>query len=477
MAKPGRGRPATPSGSGSGSSPSRSRSRSSTGSDSRSSSRSRSRSRSSSSSPSRTASSRSRSPPPQRKSILISNLFVYSPAEGPKRGRSPPLQSKKTSPPPRKTSPIPESRVLHVDQLSRNVNEAHLKEIFIEEEGRGLEKRREMEEEGKSKEEVMVEGMKKNRGGRKMVDDRRGNFGEVVNVRLVMDHAVNLSRGFGYVEFKIRTDAEKALAYMDGGQIDGNVVRAKFTLPERKKVSPPPKVVPTVSKRDAPKIDNVGADVEKDGPKRQREPSPRRKPHSPLRRRSPIARRGGSPRREPDSPLRRRVDSPVRRRGESPYHRGETPPRRRPASPGRGRSPSSPPRRNRSPARASPRRIRGSPIRRRSPIPPRRRVSLHAVPPLLDELEVRPEGLLLIVDAAALLFEGLCVHVQDQSLHGEVEHQFQGVGGRHLTQIPLVHARSVGRRVSRSRSPRRPLRGRSTSNSSSSSSPPPPRKP
>ncbi|GMP51834.1 hypothetical protein CsSME_00017909 [Camellia sinensis var. sinensis] len=188
-----------------------------------------------------------------------------------------------------------------------------------------------------------------------------------------MDHAVNLSRGFGYVEFKIRTDAEKALAYMDGGQIDGNVVRAKFTLPERKKVSPPPKVVPTVSKRDAPKIDNVGADVEKDGPKRQREPSPRRKPHSPLRRRSPIARRGGSPRREPDSPLRRRVDSPVRRRGESPYHRGETPPRRRPASPGRGRSPSSPPRRNRSPARASPRRIRGSPIRRRSPIPPRRR--------------------------------------------------------------------------------------------------------
>ncbi|GMP51835.1 hypothetical protein CsSME_00017909 [Camellia sinensis var. sinensis] len=218
MAKPGRGRPATPSGSGSGSSPSRSRSRSSTGSDSRSSSRSRSRSRSSSSSPSRTASSRSRSPPPQRK----------SPAEGPKRGRSPPLQSKKTSPPPRKTSPIPESRVLHVDQLSRNVNEAHLKEIF-------------------------------------------SNFGEVVNVRLVMDHAVNLSRGFGYVEFKIRTDAEKALAYMDGGQIDGNVVRAKFTLPERKKVSPPPKVVPTVSKRDAPKIDNVGADVEKDGPKRQRE--------------------------------------------------------------------------------------------------------------------------------------------------------------------------------------------------------------
>jgi RNA-binding protein with serine-rich domain 1 len=36
---------------------------------------------------------------------------------------------------------------------------------------------------------------------------------------------------------------------------------------------------------------------------------------------------------------------------ESPYRRGETPPRRRPASPARGRSPSSPPRRYRSPLR------------------------------------------------------------------------------------------------------------------------------
>ncbi|KAF7140624.1 hypothetical protein RHSIM_Rhsim06G0238800 [Rhododendron simsii] len=220
MAKPGRGRPATPSGSGSGSSrsPSRSRSRS-TGSDSRSSSRSRSHSRSvSSSSVSRSASSRSRSPPPQRK----------SPVEGAKRGRSPPPQSKKISPPPRKPSPVLQSLELHVDQLSRNVNEAHLREIF-------------------------------------------SNFGDVVKVRLAMDSAVNLSKGYGYVEFKMRADAEKAQIYMDGAQIDGNVVRAKFTLPERKKVSPPPKVVAAASKKDGPKIDAVGADVEKGGPKRPRE--------------------------------------------------------------------------------------------------------------------------------------------------------------------------------------------------------------
>ncbi|XP_021618032.1 serine/arginine-rich splicing factor SR45 [Manihot esculenta] len=57
------------------------------------------------------------------------------------------------------------------------------------------------------------------------------NFGEVVHVELAIDHTVNLPKGYGYVELKARADAEKALIYMDGTQIDGNVVRARFTLP------------------------------------------------------------------------------------------------------------------------------------------------------------------------------------------------------------------------------------------------------
>ena len=36
---------------------------------------------------------------------------------------------------------------------------------------------------------------------------------------------VNLPRGFAYVEFKEREDAEKARIHMDGGQLDGNVLR------------------------------------------------------------------------------------------------------------------------------------------------------------------------------------------------------------------------------------------------------------
>ncbi|KAL6196755.1 hypothetical protein ACLB2K_032369 [Fragaria x ananassa] len=299
--KPIRGRRSPPSGSGSGSS---SLSRSFSSSSSRSSSRSRSRSSASSSS--RSGSSRSPSPRSSKRS------------PGARQGRSPP-PSKRASPPPRKASPAHESLVLLIDKLTRNVNEGHLKEIF-------------------------------------------GNYGEVVNVELAMDRSVNLPKGFGYVEFKMRADAEKALLHMDGGQIDGNVVQAKFTLSQRHK-SPPPKAVVTAPKRDAVNADGINTD--KDGPKRLREASPRLRPPSPPRR-SPVARRGGSPRRRLDSP-------PPRRRPGSPYRRVDTSPRRRPTSPSRGRSGSPPPRR-RSPARVSPRRMRGSPpARRRGSPPPRRR--------------------------------------------------------------------------------------------------------
>lgn len=54
-------------------------------------------------------------------------------------------------------------------------------------------------------------------------------------------------------------------------QIDGNIVKARFTLPPRQKVSSPAKAPALAPKRDAPRADNAGADAEKDGPKRQRE--------------------------------------------------------------------------------------------------------------------------------------------------------------------------------------------------------------
>lgn len=54
-------------------------------------------------------------------------------------------------------------------------------------------------------------------------------------------------------------------------QVDGKVVRAKFTLPERKKVASPPKGVATASRRDGSKTDDAAADGDKDGAKRPRE--------------------------------------------------------------------------------------------------------------------------------------------------------------------------------------------------------------
>ncbi|EEC78362.1 hypothetical protein OsI_18120 [Oryza sativa Indica Group] len=271
--------------------------------------------------PSSSSTSYSRSPasPSSFSSSPSRSRSLPRPAGGARSPSPPP-----PPPPPRKASPPPESTVLHVDHLSRNVNEDHLKEIFE-------------------------------------------NYGEVVNVELSMDRVVNLPRGYGYVEFKNRADAEKALLYLDGGQIDGNVVKVRFALPpQQQRAAASPKALHPSPKRDVVDHNKVGPSAEKATKQQPRKPaSPQRKPAPSPRRRSPPSRRVESPRRRPDSP-------PIRRRtAPSPIRRGGTP-SRRPGSPIRRRSPSPPPRRLRSPKRLSPRRDRGSPIRRRSPLPRRR---------------------------------------------------------------------------------------------------------
>ncbi|CAI5465807.1 unnamed protein product [Closterium sp. Yama58-4] len=84
-------------------------------------------------------------------------------------------QKKKRSPSPndRKRSATPETTMLYVGCLTRNVNQDHLREIF-------------------------------------------GLYGELSKVEIAMDRVVNLPKGYGYVEFKKRADAEKARLHMDG---------------------------------------------------------------------------------------------------------------------------------------------------------------------------------------------------------------------------------------------------------------------
>ncbi|CAI5485112.1 unnamed protein product [Closterium sp. Yama58-4] len=106
----------------------------------------------------------------------------------------------------RKRSATPETTMLYVGCLTRNVNQDHLREIF-------------------------------------------GLYGELSKVEIAMDRVVNLPKGYGYVEFKKRADAEKARLHMDGAQIDGSVVSAQFVLAPKPVRRPEPLPPPPPSRR------------------------------------------------------------------------------------------------------------------------------------------------------------------------------------------------------------------------------------
>eukprot|EP00955_Chlamydomonas_euryale_P048732 354068-Chlamydomonas_euryale.AAC.1 len=59
-------------------------------------------------------------------------------------------------------------------------------------------------------------------------------------VELAVDKAVNLPRGFAYLEYVQRSDAQKAIDYMNGAQIDGKLARVNFILLPKRRPSPPP---------------------------------------------------------------------------------------------------------------------------------------------------------------------------------------------------------------------------------------------
>ncbi|PNT60883.1 hypothetical protein BRADI_5g07505v3 [Brachypodium distachyon] len=127
-------------------------------------------------------------------------------------------RAKKASPPRKfnnaKASPAPESTVLFVEPLSRNVDETRLYQIFA-------------------------------------------YFGEVANVQIPMNETANLPHDYGYIHFKKRADAERALRYMDGGQIDGNDVKLSFVVAPQKQDSSSMNAHPNGPKADAPQNDKV----------------------------------------------------------------------------------------------------------------------------------------------------------------------------------------------------------------------------
>jgi RNA recognition motif-containing protein len=82
--------------------------------------------------------------------------------------------------PARDRSPPPTK--LHIGKLSRNVTADHVSEIF-------------------------------------------SIYGTLVSCTLAMDPRVQLPKGFAVVEYATPEEAEKAKDYMDGAQLDGNVLQ------------------------------------------------------------------------------------------------------------------------------------------------------------------------------------------------------------------------------------------------------------
>ena len=211
-----------------------------------------------------------------------------------------------------------------MQNLTRNVGSAHLKEIF-------------------------------------------GTFGEVKEAVLEMDERKRVPKGTAHVEYQRREEAEQAIAAMDGAQIDGNVISVRFQAEPLAAALPPPppqarredkdrerpgerdRAGDRDSKGDRDRAPDRDRDRDRDRERerdrerdteRDRDRGPARRA-SPLRRRSPPRVGGGYSRGGGGYPMRGR--SPPRGGPPRGGGRGRSPPRgaRRPSPPRRG----SPPRR------------------------------------------------------------------------------------------------------------------------------------
>ncbi|ULU06985.1 hypothetical protein L5515_014759 [Caenorhabditis briggsae] len=136
-------------------------------------------------------------------------------------------------------------------------------------------------------------------------------YGDIGDVHIPRDKYSRQSKGFGFVRFYERRDAEHALDRTDGKLVDGRELRV------------------TLAKYDRPSDERGG----RGGGGRRRSRSPRRRSRSPRYSRSRSPRRSRSRTRSP--PSRDRRDSPDRR--DRSASRSRSPPPRDDASPARDR--------------------------------------------------------------------------------------------------------------------------------------------
>jgi RNA recognition motif-containing protein len=66
-------------------------------------------------------------------------------------------------------------------------------------------------------------------------DDLReafGQFGEITEVRLIMDKFTGKSKGFGFIEMPSKAEAEKAIAEMNGKEFKGRAINVNEAKPK-----------------------------------------------------------------------------------------------------------------------------------------------------------------------------------------------------------------------------------------------------
>ncbi|PQQ06831.1 glycine-rich RNA-binding protein 6 mitochondrial-like [Prunus yedoensis var. nudiflora] len=79
---------------------------------------------------------------------------------------------------------------------------------------------------------LFVAGLNKRTTPEKL-NEAFSQFGEVVNVKVVIDRDSGFSKGYGFVNYATLEDAEKGVKGMDAQFLDGWVIFTEFARPKR----------------------------------------------------------------------------------------------------------------------------------------------------------------------------------------------------------------------------------------------------
>lgn len=60
-------------------------------------------------------------------------------------------------------------------------------------------------------------------------------YGEVSSAKVIMDKYTNRSKGFGFVEMPDDAAAQKAIAELDGGMVDGRAIKVMVAKPKEER--------------------------------------------------------------------------------------------------------------------------------------------------------------------------------------------------------------------------------------------------